>query len=138
MAALILVTMVAPGNSVKALCAISIFLTSIQSYYDIIRPVSFILHPCTSFIIQNSVKRKLNVDCNNGTLKKTFSGLCLKCYNDGQEQIVKCDENLGYRTCFIRYNESKFTFMKIDQTRPGLGIGLVDKILLLAPVPIGP
>jgi len=38
----------------------------------------------------------------------TFSlmpGFCLKCYNDGDEQIVKCDENLGYRTCFIRYNE---------------------------------
>ena len=34
-------------------------------------------------------------------------GFCLKCYNDGEEQIVKCDENLGYRTCFIRYNESK-------------------------------
>ena len=49
-------------------------------------------------------------------LKKTFLGLCLKCYNDGQEKIVKCDENLGYRTCFIRYNESKFTFKKIDQT----------------------
>ena len=39
-----------------------------------------------------------------------YLGLCLKCYNDGEEQIVKCDENLGYRTCFIRYNESEFTF----------------------------
>jgi len=33
------------------------------------------------------------------------AGLLLKCYNDGDEKIVKCDENLGYRTCFIRYNE---------------------------------
>jgi len=32
-------------------------------------------------------------------------GSLLKCYNDGEEKIVKCDENLGYRTCFIRYNE---------------------------------
>ena len=36
-----------------------------------------------------------------------FSGSLLKCYNDGEEKIVKCDENLGYRTCFIRYNESE-------------------------------
>ena len=34
-------------------------------------------------------------------------GSLLKCYNDGEEKIVKCDENLGYRTCFIRYNESE-------------------------------
>jgi len=32
-------------------------------------------------------------------------GHALKCYNDGDEEVVKCDENLGYRTCFIRYNE---------------------------------
>ena len=38
------------------------------------------------------------------------SGISLKCYNDGEEQIVKCDENLGYRTCFIRYNESEYRF----------------------------
>ena len=38
-----------------------------------------------------------------------LAGLLLKCYNDGDEKIVKCDENLGYRTCFIRYNESKQT-----------------------------
>ena len=37
----------------------------------------------------------------------TPAGMNLKCYNDGDEEIVKCDENLGYRTCFIRYNESK-------------------------------
>ena len=40
-----------------------------------------------------------------------YLGLCLKCYNDGEEQIVKCDENLGYRTCFIRYNESEFNWL---------------------------
>ena len=43
----------------------------------------------------------------NPFIKYYVVGWCLKCYNDGEEQIVKCDENLGYRTCFIRYNESK-------------------------------
>jgi len=46
-------------------------------------------------------------------------GLLLKCYNDGDEKIVKCDENLGYRTCFIRYNESGIT---------GRGCSTKDKV----------
>ena len=41
-----------------------------------------------------------------------LTGLSLKCYNDGDERIVKCDENLGYRTCFIRYNESKSNIVR--------------------------
>ena len=44
-------------------------------------------------------------------------GSLLKCYNDGEEKIVKCDENLGYRTCFIRYNESKQTHFSDNESR---------------------
>ncbi|XP_023328395.1 uncharacterized protein LOC111701369 [Eurytemora carolleeae] len=33
------------------------------------------------------------------------TGNGLKCYSDQLDKIVKCDENLGYRTCFIRYGE---------------------------------
>eukprot|EP00088_Acartia_fossae_P043773 TRINITY_DN46242_c0_g1_i1.p1 TRINITY_DN46242_c0_g1~~TRINITY_DN46242_c0_g1_i1.p1 ORF type:complete len:128 (-),score=8.07 TRINITY_DN46242_c0_g1_i1:129-512(-) len=33
------------------------------------------------------------------------TGYSLKCYSDQLERIVKCDENLGYRTCFTRYSE---------------------------------
>ena len=37
------------------------------------------------------------------------SGQCLKCYHDKESsKVTKCDENLGYRTCFIRYDESKY------------------------------
>lgn len=37
---------------------------------------------------------------------KLMSGQCLKCYHDKESsKVTKCDENLGYRTCFIRYDE---------------------------------
>ena len=56
-----------------------------------------------------------------------FTAHALRCYTDIEAtQITRCKESEGFRTCFTKYNDSKFSFPTINYFKKTSGFKFVS------------